>query len=125
MFPELLGELFNTVCPYLDEMISAESREVWDSIYAAASAVTATHPWRQFVLDKMYQNPRYYSLWYLNGIKGTFGCKGSTNTEQNHSSITAHLGQGGKCSVAEHMKVLIECQVRLGKQRRELELKNN
>ena len=125
VFPEVFGDLYKSVCPYLDEMINADTKEVWDSTYAAATSVTVPHPRRQSELQKIYDNPRYYSQWYLNKIEGNFGCKGSTHAEQNHSSITAHLGQGGNFSIVEHIKVLIERQVRLGKQRRELELKNN
>eukprot|EP00957_Ditylum_brightwellii_P205056 15342031-Ditylum_brightwellii.AAC.1 len=39
-------------------MINAESREVWNSTYAAATAVTFAHPQRQSVLDSIYENPR-------------------------------------------------------------------
>eukprot|EP00957_Ditylum_brightwellii_P159569 12146868-Ditylum_brightwellii.AAC.1 len=63
-------------------MINADTKEVWDSTYAAAISVTVPHPQRHSELPKIYNNPR------------------------------AH-------------KVQIERQVCLGKQRRELEMKNN
>ena len=57
----------------------------------------------------------YYSCWYLNDIHGSFNCRGLTHAEQNHASIVCHLGSGGNFSIAEHLKLLIERQVRQSK----------
>eukprot|EP00957_Ditylum_brightwellii_P212073 15366932-Ditylum_brightwellii.AAC.1 len=106
-------------------MLDCETQEVWHSTYGAAAAIISQfHNW-QPELDKFYQNPMYYSCWYLNEIEGSFGCKGSTYMDQNHASIVSHLGNGGNFSIAEHLKLLIERHIQQGKVRPENQIRSH
>eukprot|EP00957_Ditylum_brightwellii_P094552 7200730-Ditylum_brightwellii.AAC.1 len=105
-------------------MLDYEAEEVWHNTFGAATGIISQFPNCQSELDFFYQNPMYYSRWYLNDIDGSFDCKGSTHTEQSHTSIVSHLGNGGNFSVAEHLKLLIERQVQQGKVKSENEIRS-
>eukprot|EP00957_Ditylum_brightwellii_P015743 1186774-Ditylum_brightwellii.AAC.1 len=124
MFPDLFGNQFNSISSSLNQILDCETQEVWDSTYGAATAIIAHEPRQEAELDKIYQNPMYYSCWFLNDIHGSFDCKGSTHTEQNDASIVCHLGSGGNFSIAEHLKLLIEMQVTQSKNKSENEIRS-
>ena len=53
-------------------------------------------------------NPSYNTKWSLLTMGGNFGFFGSVSAEQNHASVTAHLGKGGNFCISEHIKLLAD-----------------
>jgi hypothetical protein len=56
--------------------------------------------------------------WFLKKIEGNLLLHGSVPTEQNHSSVAAHLGAGASRSVVEQVEKLLYWQLHLTAKRR-------
>ena len=64
-------------------------------------------------MDKLIEighNETYYAGYYLRDITGNMNLMGSTPAEQNHASITFHLGKGASWSLAEQIVQLFKRQ---------------
>ena len=48
-------------------------------------------------------------------MEGNFGFGGSLSAEQNHDSVAAHLGKGGKLCISEQIKLLADRQMHIAK----------
>ena len=68
-------------------------------------------------LEEIYNNPSYYSSWYLRSMHENLGLNGSVPAEQNHASICAHIGNGGNFAICEHINKLHDRQIDLTKKR--------
>lgn len=115
VFPETFGTMYSPLLPHLDTMITCKKQEEFETANKAASDMLSGNPRLQEALNKVYQNPSYYTKWHLMITEGTFGFSGSVPAEQNHASIVAHLGRGGNLCIAEHIKLLVERQLHLAK----------
>ena len=60
-------------------------------MFDKASKLLIFNPDMYQKLQKIHQNPKYYSTWYLLTIEGHQYRKGSVPAEQNHSSIDSHF----------------------------------
>ena len=59
-------------------------------------------------LTKIHRDPHHYAGYFLTTVKGgSLGKHGDSHSEQNHSSVVAHLGQGGSLSIREQINALI------------------
>jgi len=59
-------------------------------------------------LDDVYNNPQYYSGYYLRSITCNLRFRGSVPAEQNHSSIIRFLGESASYTITEQIVKLLE-----------------
>ena len=89
--------------------------EEFETSFEAAKQLLLPHPQKLSTLLHIHSNPSYYTKLSLLTMEGKFGFGGSVSAEQNHSSVTAHLGNGGNFCIAKHIKLLADQQVHLAK----------
>ena len=99
---------FNLVKEYLQSMLLSKTRMEWDTAFQYAAAKLQQYPRKLELLKEIYNNPRYYSGFYTKDIVGNLNLYGTAPAEQNHSSITAHLGKGASWDIWEQLKNLCE-----------------
>ena len=88
------------------EMIDAKDKETWDRLHNLASESLVHNPSLHSKLERIHQNPQYYSYWYLLKIEGNMKRKGSVPSEINHSSLNSHLGKGNALGLPENVERL-------------------
>jgi hypothetical protein len=94
---------FEKISNFLRLMVKCETEAEWEFAYESARKILADDPEKCSKLDDIHSNPSYYSGYILNRMEGSLGKKGDSHAEQNHSSIIAHLGQGGTLNLAEQV----------------------
>jgi hypothetical protein len=100
--------VFEKIENFLHLMTTFDSVEEWDFAHKLAKKVLADDPEKCSKLDVIHNNPSYYAGYVLNDMEGSLGKHGDSHAEQNHSSIVAHLGNGGNLNLAEHVCQLPE-----------------
>lgn len=112
--------MFSQMKEYLKLMLLG-SKADWEHGYSKSLLLLAKDAEKMMLLQQIYSNPKYYAGWYLRLMEENLFLNGSVPAEQNHSSITAHLGKGASWGIAEHIKHLIVRQRDLTTQRRSRE----
>jgi hypothetical protein len=116
VWPKQFGiSKFKALKPYLSRMLKSNTEEEYKLSYGNAMEVIADDPIKASYVEKIYENPQYYSGHFLRTIPGNLKMMGSAPAEQNHSSVAAHLGKGANWTIPEHVRQLIERQNTLEK----------
>ena len=89
------------------------SKDEWELSYTSAKTFLLHDAEKFAALERIYNNPSLFAGWYLRRIEGNLFLNGSAPAEQNHSSVTAHLGAGASWSVVEHVSKLLDRQTYL------------
>jgi hypothetical protein len=101
--------------PYLTRMLKSRTKEEYKLSFDIAMETVLEDPRQQSYIEKIFNNPQYYAGYHLRQMNGNLKMMGSAPAEQNHSSISMHLGHGANWSVAENIRQLIERQQTLEK----------
>jgi hypothetical protein len=118
VWPATFGpHLYHNIRRDLEQMLIG-SRKEWEEGYSSAKKHLLHDADKFSSLDQIYNDPSHYAGWFLRKIEGNLFLNGSVPAEQNHSSVSAHLGAGGTWSVAEQLKKLLERQTHLTTKRR-------
>ena len=121
VWPNTFGtHLFSKIRGFLDRMLLG-SKEEWELSYTTAKTFLLHDAEKFAALERIYNNPSLFAGWYLRTIEGNLFLNGSAPAEQNHSSVTAHLGAGASWSVAQHVERLLARQTHLTSKRRSKE----
>ena len=91
-------------------MLSSETEEQWDDAYQDARSIISSYPREKSYLDKIYNNPKYYSRYCVKSILCNLTKIGSVPAEENHSFNVAHMGSGASWSLCKMVSELIEKQ---------------
>ena len=91
-------------------MLLSHTVEDWNEAYISDSVILENIPLKKEKLDNIYNRPSYYAGYYLCKITGNLNCHGSTPSEQNNSSITAHFGEIGAWTIIYQINKLMERQ---------------
>lgn len=102
---------------YLKLMLMGTKHE-WEFAYEECKLLLSEDAQKMSSLQEIYSNPKYFAGWYLRQMEENLNVNGSVPAEQNHSSISSHLGKGASWCIAEHIKNLIVRQRNLTTQRR-------
>ena len=103
VFPDIFKTDWESLKHHVTEMIDAKTQETWDELYDDASHKVTGNPILFRKLEKVHENPRYYSKWYLLSIEGNQDRNGSVPSEINHSSMQSHLGHRNSFSLPENI----------------------
>ena len=98
-------------------MLKCSIESDWNKFYHNAVELVQHEPRAFGDLEEIYNNPSYYSSGYLRSMHENLGLNGSVPAEQNHASICAHIGNGGKFAMCEHINTLHDRQIDLTKKR--------
>jgi len=67
--PANFGKLvYDMIFDNLKIMLSSETEEQWDDAYQDARSIICSYPREKSYLDKIYNNPKYYSRYYVKSI---------------------------------------------------------
>jgi hypothetical protein len=89
------------------------SKEEWELLYTTAKTFLLHDAEKFAALEHIYNNPSLFAGWYLRTIEGNLFLNTSAPAEQNHSSVTAHLGTAAILSVVEQVERLLARQTHL------------
>ena len=100
--------LFNRIRTELKLMLDSTTKSNWENAYLAAREKLEDHPEKIEILDKIYNDPTYYSGYHLRSIRRNLWLRGNVPAEQNHSSLHAFLGQSMCTSLAIEVQKLLQ-----------------
>ena len=107
--PENFGTTtFCLIKPYVEMMISSDTKAQWDLGYSQARRVIISKPRELSLLEKIYGDPEYYGGYYLRTLVCNLKSLGSVSVEQNHAANVRHLGKGAHWCIAEQCSHLLE-----------------
>jgi len=116
VWPKQFGpSVFNDLKPYLTRMLKSITEAEYKLSFEIAMELVVDDPIKASYVEMIYNNPDYYSGYYLKLLNGNLRMMGDAPAEQNHSSIAAHLGNGANWTISEHVRQLIERQNTLEK----------
>ena len=96
-------------------MIDATTKERWDDLYDMARFRVASNPRMYEKLNKVYQDPSYYSKWYLLTMEGNLNQNGSVPSEINYSNLQSHLGNKNQFSLPENiLQLFLRYEAQIG-----------
>jgi len=95
---------YATIKKYLRVMLRSKTIEEWNRAYNKARLLLIHLPLQLELLDKIHNNPRYYSGYYIRTLPCNLQRKGDVPAEQNHSSNVSHLGDGATWSLMQQVK---------------------
>ena len=120
---ENFGIHYDKVYKQLRAMFMSSKEEEWDIAYIEAKNILKSYPDKVTILDRIHDNPKYYSGFHTRKIQCNLGLNGSSIAEINHSSVVAHLGSGGVQPMIEQLSKLLTRQQHLYNKEREEEMK--
>ena len=91
-------------------MLISTNIKDWESCYNSARVKLINLPLQLELLDKIYNNPEYYSGYYIRTLPCNLRRKGDVPAEQNHASNVAHLGNGASWSMMKQVQNGLERQ---------------
>jgi hypothetical protein len=102
--------VFEKIESMLPLMTTCSTVQEWDFAQhkSAAKLVLADDPEKCSKLDSIHNNPNYYDGYVLKEMEGSLGKRVDSHAEHNHSSVVAHLGNGGNLNLAEQVCQLLE-----------------
>ena len=100
--------LFLKIKQELVLMLNSLTRDHWNNAYNSAKNILINHPDKLELLDEIYNDPQYYSGYYLKTIRRNMNLRGNVGAEQNHSSLHAFLGGNMSSSVTFEVRGLLE-----------------
>jgi hypothetical protein len=119
VWPSTFGtHLYQRIRGHLDRMLLG-SKDEWEMSYSSAKTFLLNDAEKFSALEEIYLNPSHYAGWFLKKIEGNLFLNGSVPAEQNHSSVSAHLGAGASWSVVEQVSKLLTRQTHLTTKRRQ------
>ena len=124
VFPEKLKHRYDSIRVHLQEMLDGDE-DAWHRAYRTAKTILRNDPDAVAYLDKIHQDPSYYSAWKLKQVESNLYLRGSAPAEQNHSSLQAHLKDGGSFAIVKQIERLMKRQIHLNEKRCEEENKRN
>ena len=104
-------KVFSMIGNHLRKMLTCESQDEWDIAYNQALSLITNYPQQKDKLQDIYNRPSYYAGYICRRICGNLKLISSVPAEQNHSSITRHLGDSAMWSITEQIKNLMERQM--------------
>ena len=123
VWPATFGShLYQRLHADLDRMLLG-SREEWELSYVSAKKHLLHDAEKFSTLEGIYSDPSHFAGWFLKNIEGNLFLNGSVPAEQNHASVSAHLGAGASWSVVEQVSKLMSRQTHLTSKRRQKETK--
>jgi hypothetical protein len=81
------------------------SKDEWETSYSSAKTFLLNDAKKFSALEEIYLNPSHYAGWFLKKIEGNLFLNGLVPAEQNHSSVSAHLGAGTSWQVVEQVSM--------------------
>ena len=87
-------------------MLKCSIESDWKTFYHNAVELVQHEPRAFGDLEEIYNNPSYYSSWYIRSMHENLELNGSVPAEQNHASICAHICNGRNFAICEHINKL-------------------
>ena len=106
VFPEVFKDCWDDIRHKVTLMIDASTEVEWNKFYTEASNVVIYNPDSNEKLRKIFENPRYYSTWYLLQCEGNRKRQGSVPSEINHASIFSYFGKDSVFSLPKNVERL-------------------
>ena len=97
--------MYDSLFTLLNTMLMGMEEE-FERDFEAAKELLLTHPNKFSTLVHIHFNPSYYMKWNLLTMEGNFGFSGLVSAEQNHTSVSAHLGKGVNFCISKNIKFL-------------------
>ena len=109
VWPKAFGQNnFMRIKNFLKGMLESHTMKEWEGSYGSARSHLLHLPHLAEKLDSIHELPSYYAGYFLEQSGGSIGMNGSSSAEQNHSSVSAHLGDGATWSIVEQIDQLIK-----------------
>lgn len=100
--------VFNSIKTELRLMLSSLTKHNWDNAYLSARDKISEYPDKIKILDAIYNDPKYYSGYYLRTIHRNMTLHDNSPAEQNHPSLYAFLGDSMCQSLAKEVQKLLQ-----------------